>query len=296
MGTWDAQQTVARSADLTNILFKLIILHTEDRIASNGCAPAATLDRMSLTVADQKRWFKVWTSILDNPDFQEMDLQDIGRWVLLGASTALNGDEGRLKVPGSGKHLIHLLRVSTLEEAFAAINRLGNLTIEEGTNGTPTAIVTWRNWNKYQVDSTYVQRQKMSRSKRRREEKRKEEKKNPPTPLDSLKPKKGPAKLPPDCEACTKILAHLNAKTGRKYGLVGDGAKNLHARHQAYGVDACLQVIDYKAEQWGNDPKMRDHVDLLTLFRPSNFDRYLNQSAPSLPLAGSRDYPKGDLE
>src|SRR5262245_44175171 len=58
-----------------------------------------------LAMADQGRWFKVWTSILDDPDFQELSLEDVGRWALLGAMTKLVGTSGVLVVNGTGRRL-----------------------------------------------------------------------------------------------------------------------------------------------------------------------------------------------
>ena len=56
-------------------------------------------------MADNGRWFKVWTLDLDDPDFQEMTLEDIGRWVLLGALTKVSGDRGTLVINGTARRL-----------------------------------------------------------------------------------------------------------------------------------------------------------------------------------------------
>lgn len=128
-------------------------------------------------MADQRRWFKVWTSIVANGVFAEMSLEDIGRWTLLGAATALDGDRGMLQVPGEGKELCRLLRVPDLEAAKEALKRLRSVEFEEGQNRNDAGTVTWRNWRKYQEDTTGRERQQTSRSKRRGEERRREEKK-----------------------------------------------------------------------------------------------------------------------
>jgi len=125
-------------------------------------------------MADQKRWFKVWTSIAANARFAEMSLEDVGRWTLLGAATALDGDHGRLEVPGRGKELCRLLRVDDIDAARHALKRLHSVQFEEGENRHGELSVTWKNWKKYQEDSTQAARQKTSRSKKRREEKRRE--------------------------------------------------------------------------------------------------------------------------
>jgi hypothetical protein len=127
-------------------------------------------------VADQGRWFKVWVSILDDLDFQDLSLEDIGRWTLLGALTKLVGDRGHLPIKGPGRKLCEVLRVDTLDDVKACIARLPNVSFEEGNHDYGARTVTWRNWHKYQVDSTAYERVKRLRSKRRRDEKRRDEK------------------------------------------------------------------------------------------------------------------------
>ena len=100
-------------------------------------------------MADQKRWFKVWTSIAANARFAEMSLEDVGRWTLLGAATALDGDHGRLEVPGRGKELCRLLRVDDIDAARHALKRLHSVQFEEGENRHGELSVTWKNWKKY---------------------------------------------------------------------------------------------------------------------------------------------------
>jgi hypothetical protein len=78
-------------------------------------------------MADQRRWFKVWTSIAANGRFAEMSLEDIGRWTLLGAAMALDGDHGTLQVPGEGRELCRLLRVPSRFEAFRLLLRWPSL-------------------------------------------------------------------------------------------------------------------------------------------------------------------------
>jgi hypothetical protein len=114
-------------------------------------------------MADQKKWFKVWTSIVANGAFAEMSLEDIGRWTLLGALTALDGDKGNLPVPGLGKSLCHILRVEDLTTAKVVLKRILSVQFEEGKSDNAEFAVTWRNWIKYQEDSTIYERVKKHR-------------------------------------------------------------------------------------------------------------------------------------
>ena len=137
-------------------------------------------------MADLKRWFKVWTSILDDPSHSDLTLDDVGRWARLGAMTALVGNRGQLAIEAPARRLLQLLEVEDLPSAIIAINRLPNVHAEVSKKGLVsgkksvydekcvTYLVTWKNWHKYQVDSTVAQRVSVLRSKKRREEKRRE--------------------------------------------------------------------------------------------------------------------------
>jgi len=118
-------------------------------------------------MADQKRWFKVWTSILLDPAMNSMDLADMGRWVRLGALAAAVGEHGRLVFPAGGDGLIMALRVPDLASAKCALLRLPHVSFEEGTNDNGEFTVIISNWYKYQEDATGYERLKRSRSKRR---------------------------------------------------------------------------------------------------------------------------------
>jgi len=132
-------------------------------------------------VADLKRWFKVWSTIVHDPHFQELPLEDVARWVLVGALMVSSGEHGRLRSPGGARALCGLLRVGDASVVKACINRLPHMRIEEGQSDNGEFTVIMDNWFKYQEDSTAYERLKRSRSKRRGEESRGEKKRLPPS-------------------------------------------------------------------------------------------------------------------
>lgn len=99
-------------------------------------------------MADNLRWFKVWTSITDDPDFLEMELEDIGRWVLLGAYIGKHGEKGKLKL--SEKALCQLLRCTDVNVTITKIHNV----LKQRDISNAVDIVTFKNWHKYQVDSS----------------------------------------------------------------------------------------------------------------------------------------------
>lgn len=139
-------------------------------------------------MADLKRWFKVWTTITQDGHFLSLDIADIGRWTMLGALTVSVGSEGVLSIPHAAlPRYAGFLQIEPSAAAlYALLDRLPNLTHEEGTNRNGVGVVThvtWKNWLKYQKDTTQAERARRfraSRSKRRGEEKREEKKRIPP--------------------------------------------------------------------------------------------------------------------
>ena len=123
-------------------------------------------------MADQKKWFKVWTSLLI--DMDHVSNADIGAWVRLGCRIALVGDSGKVRFEQGWEHLARFLKCS-IEDAQACIKRVHGIVIEEGKTVHDELSVSFKKWYEYQEDSTYKERLKRTRDKRRGEEKRGEE-------------------------------------------------------------------------------------------------------------------------
>lgn len=126
-------------------------------------------------MADQRKWFKVWTSIVSDDDFdpsRSSGLIGLGRFAILGAYTALHGQRGVVQIMPDT--LFRITQAHTLDDLRADL-ALKNVHFEEGKNRHGKVTVTWAKWKKYQEDSTQAERAKKSRSKRRGEEIRREE-------------------------------------------------------------------------------------------------------------------------
>lgn len=86
----------------------------------------------------------------------------------------------------------------------------------------------------------------------------------------------------------SEVLAYLNEKVKRNFKNPGD----IPARLKDYSVEDCKTVIDKKCKEWlGTD--LARHLDPVTLFRPSNFDRYLNQVEGTGNKAIFKEWVKG---
>ncbi len=108
-------------------------------------------------MADQKKWFKVWTTLLIDSLSTKVD--DIGRFTILGCLIASRGDNGKLVTDKTT--LLTLLQCKDIPASFIKNFNIIIEEIEGNSNGNLS--VTFKNWNKYQIDSTGYDRQKRFR-------------------------------------------------------------------------------------------------------------------------------------
>ena len=86
-------------------------------------------------------------------------MENIGRFALLAAYTAQHGANGILEIyPDTLKGLMRIKHYTDLK----AMSVFKNVHFSD-TNGIGKSIVTWKNWNKYQNDSTVAERQRSRR-------------------------------------------------------------------------------------------------------------------------------------
>lgn len=80
---------------------------------------------------------------------------------------------------------------------------------------------------------------------------------------------------------CQKILDYLSQQVNapRGYKLNHSRKRTMKARFdEGYKVDDFYIVINNKVAQWLNDSKMKQYLTPETLFAPSHFDKYLNET------------------
>lgn len=163
-------------------------------------------------MADQKRWFKLWCSAPSDDDILALAPADRWAWAALGCYTKEHGTNGAVHVSPSNQVLaaqmgvppdLLFLTIAGLPHLYLSnapihwphghekelvcagefvrgghpLDGRGRSSIEEWCGRNGSVIVTWKNWNKYQEDSTARQRGLSLRSKRRGEEKRREKEK-----------------------------------------------------------------------------------------------------------------------
>lgn len=85
-------------------------------------------------------------------------------------------------------------------------------------------------------------------------------------------------------EQASLIINFLNARTGKKFparnpkGSPTSNAEFVIARlREGYSLQDCKSVIAAKTREWLHDDKMNRYLTPETLFRRSNFERYLGE-------------------
>ena len=85
-----------------------------------------------------------------------------------------------------------------------------------------------------------------------------------------------------------QVMTYLNLQARRNYRLSNPngtptaGALVIAQRlKEGYTVDQCKDVIGEKSNQWMGDEKMDQYLNPQTLFRKSNFDKYLAEAETS---------------
>ncbi|MBY5026697.1 phage replisome organizer N-terminal domain-containing protein [Streptococcus suis] len=88
--------------------------------------------------------------------------------------------------------------------------------------------------------------------------------------LKKVSPKNYPLYIP---------IQYLNQETGHTYKFIATHTKFIHARYKdGYTLEDFKKVIDTKVDQWKNNSQMAQYLRPKTLFSPSNFDSYLNET------------------
>lgn len=142
-------------------------------------------------MADQGTWWKLWTSALDDPDLDNLGVEDFGRYCKLGAFVKRHGTAGRLVVAAPARVLCAAFQVADFRELLAVFHRLPHVTTNGVSPETVNAVssetiatVSFDNWLKYQGDLStervrkfrFTKRLKTHTMKRYRREEKAEEK------------------------------------------------------------------------------------------------------------------------
>jgi hypothetical protein len=138
-------------------------------------------------MADQGRWFKLWTTAPYDSELGSLSLEDFARWCLFGTYLKTHGTDGVVLLSNPSLPVCQLLRVDSFNQLLSVLHIFPNCSVTPVTAVSVTYKIEWANWSKYQGDFSgdRVKRWRENHvppvtAKKRREETRREEKRNTP--------------------------------------------------------------------------------------------------------------------
>ena len=93
-----------------------------------------------------------------------------------------------------------------------------------------------------------------------------------------------------DKESIDRIIDYLNRKTGKQYkSSTPSTVRLIQGRlNEGFNPEDFKTVIDNQTKKWGKDPKMAEYLRPNTLFSPSKFESYLNNTPEAPQIAQKR--------
>jgi len=218
-------------------------------------------------MADNKKWFKVWTSLLTDPEFDDIPNQAIGAWVRLGALIAQHGENGLITV--SKQQLLKRtnLTESELNNITPSLSQI-NVEIKNSDNGT--CFVSFKQWAKYQTDwNSYERLKKFRKSQMITKHE---------TVQDKTKTKTKTKEEEKNNNIYNQVILFLNEKANTFYKPTTKTTQNLIKvrMNEGFTLENFKKVIEKKVLDWGKDPKMIKFLRPETLFG-TKFESYLNE-------------------
>jgi uncharacterized phage protein (TIGR02220 family) len=109
-----------------------------------------------------------------------------------------------------------------------------------------------------------------------------------PNKRKSIPPKRKPSNILSSniiLSSIEEIIKYLNTKAGKAFRADSKETVAFIKARLAEGrtVEDFKKVIDIKVQKWAYDPKMADFLRPSTLFRPVNFEAYLNEGPAASP-------------
>jgi len=229
----------------------------------------------------EKPWFPFWA---DKWIFGSMRLEctieERAIWIDLLALASK--DDGHIRANEDTPYLLRQLAgifnipEETLKSAIEKFIELKKM----ARSNTGTLYIT--TWDKYQLSESYDRVQKHRKQKREEKALHCNGKSDSDTNKKNNKNKdiKKKIKIKKHKESIKQIILYLNEKTGKNFKM--DSLNYISGRlNDGYTVEDCKKVIDMKTSQWLNDPENNQWLRPKTLFRPSNFEGYLNEKIPT---------------
>ena len=237
-------------------------------------------------------WLKLHTEIIDDPKLADLSGDAFRIWIyLMALLKQQNGTSNESnQICLDQKKMAWKFRISMkkLQNFLGIFEKLQMICIEK-----ETGFISILNWRKRQFCES------LERVRKFRQRYRNGYSNSNVTPsvtidTDTDTDKEKDKERERDASAILKILEYLNQKAGTSFRLKTKTRANLkfirERLTEGFTPDDLKMVIDFKVAQWKNDPERHENLNPMTLFRPANFERYLQAARKSV------GQPKSELD
>lgn len=135
-------------------------------------------------MSDNKKWFKVWAHILTDINFQNMSLEDKGKWLILGALLCQQGESGMIKIYPPAKVICQLFNCNDYDALKCTFTPLFQSNVKVALQADGAMVLIMKNWHKYQRDDS-KDRVRKFRNKKRQNVTHQEERRGEVTPTST---------------------------------------------------------------------------------------------------------------
>lgn len=226
---------------------------------------------------DNLKWIPLWVEKwLWGSTRLELTVEQRAVWIDLLAIASK--EQGHVRAnegfPYPPEQLAGMLRISPelLNETIRRCVETGKLRTEE--DGSLYVI----NWEEYQFSDRYLRKLREYKKKTRHNITLHN------THTAKAEHSSGKAELADMGKTVLEIVSYFNSVTGQKRSASCEETRKLISGRLAEGrtLEDFKTVIDRKHAKWKDDPKMKDYIRPSTLFRPGNFEDYLNERPASV--------------
>ena len=142
-------------------------------------------------MSDNKKWFKVWAHILTDMNFQNIRMEDKGRWLTLGALLCQQGENGMIKITPPATLICQMFGCNDMGTLNAYLTPLLKCNVRLALQDDGSLIVSMKNWYKYQRDDS-KDRVRKFRNKKHRNVTHQEERRGEVTPTSTSSATRAP--------------------------------------------------------------------------------------------------------
>ena len=219
-------------------------------------------------------WIKLHRSLLEWEWWSDMNVRNLWLTILLLANHDEKKWQGQTIASGQLVTSLQHLAVRSglsIQQTRTALDKLkstGEINTQSTNKNTIITVIKWADFqccdeiptNKQQTDNKQITNEQQTDNKQITTNKN----------VKNIKNEK-------NIYCADEVIDYLNSKTGSSYRHSNSARKHILGRlNEGFTVQDCKDVIDKKCMDW----KGTDYEKYLvpdTLFRPSNFEKYLNQ-------------------